>query len=79
MADFCNICSEKMGMGEGEIIIEDIFNELKTEHFLQVLCEGCTMCAIAKDKDNKLLLLSIKEQDKWLNEKDFFEKHGNYI
>jgi len=74
MAAFCNVCAEKMGV-EADFNIENIFNRLKEDHYQIVLCEGCTLSAISKQKGEMKLLPYDKIE--WMNKTDFFEKYGN--
>ena len=56
MAEFCTKCSEEL-FGkevEPEIDIEKTVNELKPDTYVTVLCEGCGMTAIGKDKSGEV-------------------------
>lgn len=51
MADFCTRCSIEMWGEEiaPDINVEQIISELKPDHYMDVLCEGCGMAAIGKN------------------------------
>ena len=70
MADFCTICAEDMGF-KPDIHIDNEFNDLKNGNYIQCLCEGCTLDAIGKSEDGKLILGKYKH-DKWLTKEEHF-------
>jgi len=78
MADFCTECNKRMGFPTPDIDIDKIFNSLKPGYYQQVLCEGCTLVAIAKTEKGELELADLKSQE-FLPREEFFEKFGNYI
>jgi len=51
MADFCNVCSERLFGPEVEpdIDVEACIRELERGEIYRVLCEGCAMVEIEKD------------------------------
>ena len=56
MADFCNKCAKDMfGEGYVDIDVPKIFEELKEGTYMSVICEGCSMAAIGKEK-GKLIM-----------------------
>lgn len=70
MADFCNICADDLGF-KPDIRIDEVYDELKNGTFIQVLCEGCTLDAIGKSEDGKLIVGKY-EHDKWLTKEQHF-------
>lgn len=67
MADFCNVCADKMFGKEvkPEIDVLKIFNKLKEGFYQPVLCEGCALNAIMK-KDGKMKIHFLDEEpDIW--------------
>ena len=49
MAEFCNFCNEKYGLGV-DIDLVDIANSLKKGRSYNFLCEGCTRRTVYKDE-----------------------------
>jgi len=63
MADFCNNCiveifgnAPESASTKPDIDVYEIFKELPTNHYMPVICEGCTMTAIKRTEDNELKL-----------------------
>ncbi len=58
MAEFCTKCA-KEHFGDNvkpDIDVDQIFSELEAGTYVNVLCEGCVMVAIAKDQSNNLVI-----------------------
>lgn len=57
MADFCNICANKMfgDKVKPDIDVPKIFNVLQEGYCMSVLCEGCGLSDIAKEEGNLLI------------------------
>jgi len=77
MADFCTVCAEDMGF-KPDINIEEEFNKLENETYIQCLCEGCSLDAIGRTADNKLILGKY-EHDKWFTKKEHFKEKAKRI
>lgn len=63
MAEFCNKCSDWHGFPRTDIDIPKLFNDLKPETYFPVLCEGCSMQAVGKDKDGELIVAFFGEKN----------------
>jgi hypothetical protein len=52
MADFCNVCSERLFGQEimPDIDVESILKQIKPGYEMSTLCEGCGMVAVGKNK-----------------------------
>lgn len=73
MADFCNKCAKGMGFDE-DFNIEKIFEDLQEGYYYPVLCEGCALTAIRKEKgEMKLIAMNGK---KWQTKEEFFSSRG---
>ena len=67
MADFCNKCSEEMfgDLFPADIDVPKIFESLKVDTYIPVLCEGCGMLGIGKNKEEELIMIfAVDEDDK---------------
>ena len=58
MADFCTKCAFEMWGKElpADIDIKEIAKTLKPDTYQSVICEGCGMRAVGKDKDGNILI-----------------------
>jgi len=77
MADFCTICAEDMGF-KPDIKIEEEYNQLSNGNYIQCLCEGCTLDAIGKSEDGKLIL-GRYEYNKWLSKEEHFKEKAERL
>jgi len=65
MADFCNVCSERI-FGEDvqpDFDVEACIRELERGEIYKVLCEGCAMIAIEKDLETGDILFITTHDD----------------
>jgi len=77
MADFCTVCADKMGF-KPDIDIDSEYGSLKNGTYIQCLCEGCTLDAIGKSEDGRLILGKY-EHDKWLSKEQHFGSRSSKI
>ena len=70
MADFCNVCTNKMFGDEidGEPVepdfdVESIAESLEPGYYTPVLCEGCGMKAVIKNEDSSVTLAFYNPDD----------------
>lgn len=63
MADFCNICSEKLFGSETlpEIDVYEFSKQLENGYMFNVLCEGCTMVSIEKDMEGEITIVTMSK------------------
>lgn len=73
MADFCNKCSKIMFGDVGpDIDVQKIFDDLEDGYMMDgLICEGCTLTAIAKDGGK--LKVAYLNKDGWFDYSDPIE------
>lgn len=84
MADFCTNCSDLM-FGptiQPDIDIKELSNKVGIGQYLPVLCEGCGMRGVGRDKDNSIILAIPEDvrdfnnpKVEWVKLEDFDRDH----
>jgi len=69
MADFCNVCADRLfgDNAQPDIDVNSIVKDLKNSHYIQVLCEGCGMLAIEKDANGEVSVVTQSESNEYIH------------
>jgi hypothetical protein len=87
MAEFCNYCSlDLFGPDvKPEIDIEQVYEDLKNDTCVAVLCEGCGLSAIGKSAEGEMMMgVLVDEPDSqmtnliWLSQDSFEEQRRKH-
>lgn len=64
MADYCKDCADKLGF-EADIDIAQEAQAMEPGEYISVLCEGCSLMRIEKDRDGNVLVGYALDGSNW--------------